>query len=322
MKYPIHIDDEFRALVPPMSADSLVELERSVRVDGLRDHMLVWWDRSTDRWILVDGHHRHAILKKIRVESKSKSAHDDPDFYADNTSIYRQVGHDGYLSLYSDAPERKVRTGRDWTRDDVLLFILQNQIGRRNLSDDQQVAIWTEIAEQRAKVSRERAASVARDAKAGTVPHVSSATEKKDVRKDIEKESGGKATVWKQQSHREFKQAHPIAYKDVREGRKTLRQARKESAPRKARSSPDLSNINLEFLRTFMEQIRQAKSKRPVSQRKQVDTFFAREIIKHGRRVLAEKYHPDKGGSTDDMARVNAAEQLLTTLLNSFVNYQ
>ena len=40
--------------------------------------------------------------------------------------------------------------------------------------------------------------------------------------------------------------------------------------------------------------------------------FFMKLIIKEGRRVLAVKYHPDKGGKPDDMVAINAAEQRLT----------
>ena len=42
---------------------------------------------------------------------------------------------------------------------------------------------------------------------------------------------------------------------------------------------------------------------------------FMKLIIKEGRRVLAVKYHPDKGGKPDDMVAINAAEQRLTELI-------
>jgi len=39
---------------------------------------------------------------------------------------------------------------------------------------------------------------------------------------------------------------------------------------------------------------------------------FARQLIKEGRRALAIKHHPDKGGSGDDMIAVNEAEKRLS----------
>jgi len=39
---------------------------------------------------------------------------------------------------------------------------------------------------------------------------------------------------------------------------------------------------------------------------------FARQMIKEGHRALAIRYHPDKGGKSEDMIAVNEAEQRLS----------
>jgi len=44
---------------------------------------------------------------------------------------------------------------------------------------------------------------------------------------------------------------------------------------------------------------------------------FARQMIKEGRRALAIKYHPDKGGKSEDMVAVNEAEQRLSRLVET-----
>jgi len=45
---------------------------------------------------------------------------------------------------------------------------------------------------------------------------------------------------------------------------------------------------------------------------------FAQLMIKEGYRALASKHHPDKGGNTDSMAAINAAEQRLSTLVEDW----
>ena len=42
---------------------------------------------------------------------------------------------------------------------------------------------------------------------------------------------------------------------------------------------------------------------------------FAKLMVKEGRRALALKHHPDKGGSRDDMIAINAAEQRLSSFI-------
>lgn len=63
------IDDEFRSLIPPSSAEELAGLEADLIRDGCRDALVVWKEKS----ILLDGHQRYAICQKhglpFRVES-------------------------------------------------------------------------------------------------------------------------------------------------------------------------------------------------------------------------------------------------------------
>jgi ParB-like chromosome segregation protein Spo0J len=62
---PIIIDPEFSSLVPPMSVDSLAQLEQNIRAEGLRDNLTVWFDGKNR--ILLDGHHRWEILNKLLI---------------------------------------------------------------------------------------------------------------------------------------------------------------------------------------------------------------------------------------------------------------
>jgi 16S rRNA G966 N2-methylase RsmD len=57
----IVIDAEFKALIPPLSADERVQLEANIVADGCRDPLVVW------NGILIDGHNRHEICTRNKL---------------------------------------------------------------------------------------------------------------------------------------------------------------------------------------------------------------------------------------------------------------
>lgn len=54
----IQIDSEFQALIPPLQAEELAQLEANILADGCRDPLVAWGN------VLVDGHNRYAICSK------------------------------------------------------------------------------------------------------------------------------------------------------------------------------------------------------------------------------------------------------------------
>jgi len=54
----IQIDEEFRAVLPPLDQDERDGLEKMLLADGCRDPLVTW------RGVLVDGHNRYEICKK------------------------------------------------------------------------------------------------------------------------------------------------------------------------------------------------------------------------------------------------------------------
>jgi len=139
----IIIDPEFRSLIPPMSADSLAQLEANIREHGLRDKMVLWEHQGT--YTLIDGHHRLDILKRMDAEGLlhiSGRIGIDQDANADE--YYQILGEVGYGGL----PDREA----------VKLWILQNQVGRRNLTKEQRVEMVAKIVlfrqEQSAAISK------------------------------------------------------------------------------------------------------------------------------------------------------------------------
>ena len=54
----LKIDEEFRTIIPPLSAEEYANLERSLRSEGCRDAITVW------DGVIVDGHNRYEICTK------------------------------------------------------------------------------------------------------------------------------------------------------------------------------------------------------------------------------------------------------------------
>ena len=101
------IDSELQALIPPLQAEERDALEASILAEGCRDAIVVWHHDGTD--IIVDGHNRHAIC----------TAHGLP---------YNVVTRD-----FS-------------SRSDVKLWMIRNQLARRNLTPFKrtELALWIE----------------------------------------------------------------------------------------------------------------------------------------------------------------------------------
>lgn len=94
----IRIDEEFKSLIPPLSADEYAGLEKSLLDEGCRDALVLWGD------VLIDGHNRYEICMKHNI-------------------------------LYDT-----VKMDFD-SRDDAKLWMMRNQLARRNLCDLQRIAI-------------------------------------------------------------------------------------------------------------------------------------------------------------------------------------
>lgn len=57
----LQIDEEFRALIPPLRIDERAELEASIDQDGCRDPLTVWGGT------IIDGHNRYEICSRLNV---------------------------------------------------------------------------------------------------------------------------------------------------------------------------------------------------------------------------------------------------------------
>jgi hypothetical protein len=95
----IIIRKEFKDLIPQLKPDELEQLEENILKEGVRDPLVLW--PVGDEFVLIDGHNRHSICVKHKLDFPFKKIE------------------------FKDDEE-----ARDW--------MVRNQLGRRNLSPEQQ----------------------------------------------------------------------------------------------------------------------------------------------------------------------------------------
>ena len=103
------VDKEFEDLLPVLSPEELEKLENSILQYGMLDPIKIWQEPDTGEWIIIDGHNRYNILKKHKI---------DWHYWQD----YKIMGE---LE----------------TREDVKQWMLEQQLGRRNLSETERYEI-------------------------------------------------------------------------------------------------------------------------------------------------------------------------------------
>lgn len=100
--YQIKIDPELKALIPPLSEDELRQLEANlVEHGGARDPLVIWPREA--HAVLLDGHNRYEICTRLGLQYQTKEL------------------------AFADGVDAKV-------------WMIENQLGRRNLTDDQRAA--------------------------------------------------------------------------------------------------------------------------------------------------------------------------------------
>lgn len=95
----IVIDSLFSKFLPPLSAEELTQLEKSLLAEGCREPLVVWRHDGQD--ILIDGHHRYELGRKHKIPLKFQVLTD------------KQI------------PDR----------DAAVEWIIRNQLARRNLPE-------------------------------------------------------------------------------------------------------------------------------------------------------------------------------------------
>lgn len=118
------VDKEFDELLPVLTLEEFERLEQSILKNGMLDPIKLWEEPDTGRYIIIDGHNRYKILKKHNISLK---------YWED------------YKIMYADElPDR----------DAVKRWMLEQQLGRRNLSDTEKYEIvqkFKSVFEKKAK---------------------------------------------------------------------------------------------------------------------------------------------------------------------------
>jgi len=119
----LRINPELQAVVAPLTTEEYAQLRDNIQKDGLLEPITIWAEQSGT---ILDGHNRYAICQELGIGFRTKAL--------------------SFLGIEA-----------------AKLWILEHQVGRRNLTDDQRAVIWNDIYQQRAAVSRAAAIVKARE---------------------------------------------------------------------------------------------------------------------------------------------------------------
>lgn len=103
------VDKEFEELLPVLTPEESEKLENSILQYGMLDPIKIWQEPSSGDWIIIDGHNRYNILKKHDIEWR-------------------------YWQDYKIMGELE-------SREDVKQWMLEQQLGRRNLTETERYEI-------------------------------------------------------------------------------------------------------------------------------------------------------------------------------------
>lgn len=118
------VDKEFEELLPALTVEEFERLEQSILKNGMLDPIKVWEEPDTGRYIIIDGHNRYRILKKHNIGFK---------YWEDYKIMYHNELKD---------------------RDAVKQWMMEQQLGRRNLSEAERYEIvqkFKSVFEKKAK---------------------------------------------------------------------------------------------------------------------------------------------------------------------------
>ena len=115
----IKIDKEFKSLIPPLTDEEYKQLEENILRDGIREPLVMWHVPNGDD-ILIDGHNRYKISQS----------------------------HSG-ISFQTSTVEFA-------NRDEAIVWIINNQLGKRNISKFDRITLEDKKKEILAKRAEEK----------------------------------------------------------------------------------------------------------------------------------------------------------------------
>ena len=189
----IKIDKEFESLIPPLSDDEFKQLEENCLRDGIRDPLILWALPNGDN-ILVDGHNRWKI-----------------------------AAQHGGVSFTTKCMEFD-------DRDEVIAWICNNQLGRRNISMFDRVTLEDRKREVLAKIAKRKKGG--RPSKADKKSCPVSRQEKRENSTDYKVAKAAGTSEDTVRKVRRINEAAPEGVKKaVREGKLSINQAFNRTVP-------------------------------------------------------------------------------------------
>lgn len=209
----VKIDPEFRDLIPPASDEERRILESKLRAEGCREQ-LVGWGNDPDNAggvTLIEGHTRQGICERLGI---------------------------GY----------QVRPMQFTDRDAVMAWIEDNQLGRRNLTDDQRAAVAFRRSQRLSEVAKRDRASKAGVAggsgrpkeENSLAPAVGAKLFGRGPRSVETAAKDAKVSKRKVQSVGSVAKKRPELVKKIADGEVTISQAKKLSTPAKEQPHPEI----------------------------------------------------------------------------------
>lgn len=246
------IDEEFQKLIPPLTDDEYRQLEENCIKEGIREAILVW-DRGDDL-VIVDGHNRYKIAREHNLKWSHKVMNFD-------------------------------------SREDAIVWICDNQLGRRNLPTPDRVIL--------ADKKRKALATIAKKNIGGD--------KKSDTYKSLQRNLGNGS-----ESRRERTTDYKIA-KIAGVSEDTVRKVRKieaEATPQVKQAVRDGKlSINQAYNSTFpkvLDPVREAKERHEAFQEK------AKEDVVDFKDAMLDKYDQNiiSHGFVRDLYRMGTAVKL------------
>lgn len=127
------VDAEFKALIPPLSPDEFAQLEDNIKRDGCRDPLVVWMVPCPK-----PGEHKCYGGDETLCDLQAGDGVWTCQRCEHNPALFESLLLDGHnrheicsrYGIQFDVDEIELDT-----RDDAKLWIVRNQLGRRNISD-------------------------------------------------------------------------------------------------------------------------------------------------------------------------------------------
>ena len=196
----IEINQEFKALIPPLSIEEYSRLEKNIIADGCREPLVLWRPESIacpecDKGSMTIGEHEFETLSneldKWITESEecwvckdcdyTKNIHEINSILMDGHNRYEicaknNIGFDVSYKYFTDSGAAK-------------LWMIRNQFGRRNLSSFQRASLALEMKPMLAELAKVNCSLGGGDQKSGSQKSANPINPT-ETRKELAKEAG------------------------------------------------------------------------------------------------------------------------------------